>query len=638
MYGFMSSREGKAQQEQRIRASALLRQSEEAVRTVREKGWNDFAVNGTYHSEIVNSNWSLLPDPIVRNGFTETIVISDTYRDDNGNIVALGGVRDPSTKKVNLTLSWSLPKETSITSRLYIVRLDNITKTYTNHLDFDSGQNNGTTIADTVGTEIIGDAQIQLGAGGGGGDWCDPSKSITEVDLPKSGVANAISAIEGAVFAGTGENAAGVSFAKVGLTINEDPPTALINATFDGYKTNSVFGESNFAYLTTDTSHSQVVILDLTQFNDPPTNSKYQEVGTLDIGTGSVRGQSIYVVNNMAYLTSSNSKLFIFDITDRANPILKNSGGLSLDGVGQKILVAGDYAYIATNSTTYQMEIVNISNPTSPNITGYLNLNSTQSGTDIYINTTNENVTRVYLVTTPQSGKNNFYIINVENKASPTISGLSGYDTGGMTPKGVTVVTGNRAIIVGTGGTNQYQVLNIENETAPLVSCGGLQYATGVHGVSSVLQTNGFAYSYIITGDADAELKIILGGSGGQYSASGDYTSENYDTGFDTAFNRFIANVIMGGQTTLKMQVAVAPSINNSCTGINYTFVGPDLNNPSGSYFTPTNNVISGIVPYKTINPNFVNPGQCFAYKLFFTSDDSTQTPIFYDLILNYSP
>ena len=61
----------------------------------------------------------------------------------------------------------------------------------------------------------MGDGEVVLGATGGVGDWCQPTLAITALDLPKSGVANAISAIQGTLAAGTGENASGVSYANV---------------------------------------------------------------------------------------------------------------------------------------------------------------------------------------------------------------------------------------------------------------------------------------------------------------------------------------------------------------------------------------------------------------------------------------
>ena len=633
--GFMSSREGRVQQEQRLQAIALLKETEQAVRSVRNNGWSSFPSSGIYHPTVSGSTWQLQQNAATVNGFTQEVTVSGVNRNSAGDIVTSGGTDDPSTRKVVITISWTQPQVSSIVSTIYLTRTTNVVYTETEYNQFFSGTKLDVIVATTSG--IQGDGQIQLGAGSGGGDWCSPSFSITTVDLPKSGVANALTAIEGpnsdgsTVFAGTGENASGVSFAKVDIPGN--PPTASIPATFDGYKTNAVFGESNYAYLATDSNTKEVIIIDLNQYTDPPINSKYKEVGSINL-SGSVNGVSIYVVNNKAYITSSDNKFYIYDIANKTSPALLNSGGLALDGQGKKVLIAGNYAYIATNSTTYPLEIVDISNTSSPSITGRLSLGTGQSGVDVYINTANVTTTRAYLVTSQSVTQKEFYIVNVSNKTSPTISGLSSYDTSGMTPTGLTVVTGNKAIIVGTGGTYQYQVVDISNETGTLSACGNLAYATGIRGVASVLQNSGYAYSYVITGDASSELKIILGGAGGTFTSSGTFESTTYDPGYSVAYNRFSASVVQPSQTSIRMQVGVKNS--GSCSNGSYTFVGP--NGDSGAYFTPTGGIISGLIPLGAISPNYENPANCFRYKVWLSSSDSTQTPILYDVALNYSP
>src|SRR3989344_7936651 len=86
--------------------------------------------------------------------------------------------------------------------------------------DFDLGTKTGTTVTNVSGGEVT------LGAGGHG-DWCAPNLSIAALDLPKNGEANAVTAIEGRAFAGTGDNAAGESFVNINIT-NSDPPLASI--------------------------------------------------------------------------------------------------------------------------------------------------------------------------------------------------------------------------------------------------------------------------------------------------------------------------------------------------------------------------------------------------------------------------
>lgn len=642
LIGLISSLSGKAQQEQRLKATALLKEAEEAVRIVRESGWSNLPDNGTYYAEVYGSSWRLSPGTANINGFEERIDIDSVYRKNEILVTqdTPGAILDPSTKKIKITISWQTPYPSSIDTTLYLVRLNNNSTNFTTRPDFDAGTTEGVSVTDTTGDSIPEDAQIQLAAGAGGSDWCDPHQSITEVDLPKNGVANAISAIEGSVFVGTGENASGVSFAKVSLTPgspNPDPPLAHISATFDGYKTNAVFGENNFAYLATDNNSKEVVIIDLNQYSDPPINSKFKEIGSINL-PGNINAESIFVTNDKAYITSNNKKFFIYNIANRSSPSILNANGFNLDGKGKKVLVTGNYAYIATDSTTYQFEIINITDSSNPYFAGKLNLGTGQSGIDVYVNTSISNPNKAYLATNYLTGKKNFYVVDITNISSPNINGQGSYDTSGMSPTGITIVTANIGIIVGNGGTNQYQVVRLDSMT----NCAGLQYPTGIgiQGVASVLQSDGYAYSYIITNDANSELKIILGGgqSGTTFSSSGIYTSQVFNAGFNTAFNRFSGHAyIPSANTVLEMQVAVS-NTNASCATGNFTYVGPDPENPTGSRYVLNNGLFTGVIPYKIVAPYYTNPGQYFCYKLFFNTSDTNESPIFYDFSLNYSP
>lgn len=638
----MASRQGKPQQGQRVQAIALLKETEKAVKSVRNNDWTTFATfSGTLHPVIYGSQWSLAQGVATTSGFTQQVVISDVYRNTSGAIVTSGGTKDPSTKKIDSTISWTQPRASSITSTFYLARTVNTIKTYTLQSDFGTGSASGTVVASSSGGAAT-EGEVELGAGGGGGDWCQPTKSISTVDLPKSGVANAITAINGTsndesvIFAGTGDNASGVSFAKV--DIPGQPPSPSTTATFDGYKTNAVFGEANYAYLGTDNNAKEVVIISLTQYSDSPTNSKYLEIGSINLPSNQ-NANSIYVVNNKAYILGSDNYLYIYDITTRTHAYGTSdySGRVSLSGSGKKIIVNGNYAYILTGATINQFQIVDVSNASSPSIVGQRTLGSSQAGIDMYISTQTATPTRAYVVTALSGTNSNFFIIDVTTKTNPVVvTGYQGYYTNGMTPKGVTITTGNRAIVVGTGGTEQYQVINISTETSP-TKCAGLSYGTGVNGVAAVLQPNGYAYAYIITGDASSELKIILGGAGGQHATSGTYESAPYDATTSAAFNKFSATVSQPSSTTLKIQVAVRSAVNGSCpsTASSYTYLGP--NGDANAYFTPNVASISGVIPFGTYAGNYQNPERCFRYKAWFDTTDVSQTPVLYDMIVNYS-
>jgi len=616
--GLVASRSGKVQQNLRLDAVTLLKEAQEAVRNVREKDWNTFAVNGTFHPEIaVNNSWSLIANPETVNGFTRQVVISDVNRDPiTGAIVLTGGTLDPSTKKVVTTVSWSTPTPSSVTSTTYIARLDNITYTETLKAQFDAGTKTGVAVTNTSGGEII------LGSGGQG-DWCNPPVVPTgELDLPKNGVANAISAIEGRVFAGTGENASGVSLANVDVT-NASSPNIL--GTVNGYKTNDVFIEStSYGYIATDTNSAEVVVIDL---------STYLAVGSFNT-PGPTDAESVFVSGNTGYVTAGNT-LYNFDVSNKTSPSALDLDGVTLAGTGNRVVVVGTYAYVATSNASTPLQIINLTNATNLAVEGQLSALNDKEAVDVYLDK-NGDGTRAYVVTAASGAQKEFFIIDTSSKTSPQPVSGGSYEANGMDPKGVTVVTGGKAIIVGTGG-EEYQVINFLNNESNPTYCGGIQIDTGVNAVSSVLESGGNAYSYIVSGDASQELKIYAGGPGGQYAADGTFESQTIPIPMpvnETSFNRFEVNVNRPSQTDIKFQVAVAKAVAGSCSGASFTFVGPDGTN--STFFTTT--VTSGTQAFDYAIPTAINPGQCFRYKMFLSTSNSSQTPIFYDITVNYAP
>lgn len=615
--GLIYSRSGKVQEETRVDAVATLRQTEEALRQVRESGWANFATDGTFHATISGSKWVLAAGPTTKDSLTIQAVISSVNRNSSGAIVTTGGVVDPSTKKVVVTASWNKPIASKVESTLYMTRyLDNLSHTETSEAQFDLGTQTSVNVTNISGGEV------ELSTGGAG-SWCEPNLSINALDMPKSGVANAISAIEGRAFVGTGDNASGVSFANVNIA-NTMPPTANIVGTFDGFKTNAVFGETNYAYLATDNNSKEVTIVNLT--SNPYSESGYFNAPFNQDGNG------VFVVGNVGYVTTGNA-FYSFDLSSKNGSRPRLDGLLvTILGTARKVFIRGNYAYIAVDGYAFkELAIVDISNPSNLREVGQADVNSV-GGKEVYVN---ESGTRAYLATSADNGKREFFVIDVSSKNGnrPVVGS---YEANGMSPKGVTVVTGNKAILVGTGG-EEYQVIDISTDSNP-VKCGGLDVSTGINGVSSVLEADGNAFSYIITGDAEAEFKIIEGGSGGQYASSGTFESETFDTSNSTAFNRFLANVAVPNETSLNMQVAVA-SISagaQNCDSAVFDFVGP-LGSSSAS-FASFGSSISGVIPFGNFEANYKNPGRCFRYKAFFSTNDNSQTPVIYDVTTNYSP
>ena len=613
--GLVSSREGKAQQAQRTQAIYLLNETVDGVRSVREKGWASFAVNGTYYPVISGSSWALATGSATVNELTQKIDIGDVNRDSGGAIVTTGGSLDPSSKKVDISISWGQPYASTVSASLYITRyLDNNSFTQTTVADFDTGTKSGTVVTNTAGGEVI------LGAGGNA-NWCTPSTSIVgQLDLPKTGKATSVTAVVGEAFAGTGENSSGESFADI-LISNTDPPIPTLYGTIDGYKTNDIFGEEDYGYIATDNNHKEVVIIRLSSL-------PFIEYGHFN-APGNDFGESVFVLNNVGYAVTKD-KLYNFDLSSKngSRPAL-DSDGVNLSKEGTSVYVVGNYAYVSIKGdNNVQLDIIDISNSSNMVKVGSAKVNN-QSAQDLFVNGSG---TRAYIVTNATSpDEREFHIVNTQNKSNPIKVG-SGYYTNGMSPEGIEVVTTNKAIVVGQGG-EEYQVVDISNELN-LLRCGGLQSDSGIFDSASVLEPDGDAYTYIVTGDASSEFKIIEGGPGGQYSLAGTFISGPFDSGYSTAFNRFDVSVNRPNVSDIQFQVAVAPPLSGSCSAATFNFVGPNAS--TSAYFTTT--VTSGIQTFNFAIPPSINPGRCFKYKAYLSTTDPLSTPIFYDMTGNYSP
>jgi type II secretory pathway pseudopilin PulG len=107
--GFVSTRTGRASAEQRLIALAYHKEAQEALRVIAANGWESNISNGTFHPVESGTSWALVAGSETLNGtYTRQIVISDVYRDGNGDIAG-SGTLDTSTKRATITVSWGSP-------------------------------------------------------------------------------------------------------------------------------------------------------------------------------------------------------------------------------------------------------------------------------------------------------------------------------------------------------------------------------------------------------------------------------------------------------------------------------------------------------------------------------------------------
>jgi hypothetical protein len=393
----MATRDGRVQEKQRIKAIAIYQETLETIRSIREKGWTTFAVNGTYHPVISGNAWTFANGPETINGFTRQIVVENVERDANGAIVQSGGTVDPSTKKVTITVTWSTPRPGSIGGSIYVTRyLDNLTFVHTTQADFNSD-----TLAQAVTTNTAG-GEIQI-SDNNKAKWCEPQFASSTIDLPDgppvavAARANPNSAsIPNDVFVATSPfSTNSAKLAYVTVSANTDPPVSTLQGTFT---------------------------------LDP---AKYSNAGLVPTGLGI---DNTFKTNDVAYYLSSSNKLYALLATDQPTKevvaVLVNdnaAGNSEFQDPTNKIYKYQTFFNTIpynTNNTGFQNPSANAADTGGDN-NGY-QTNPTNAYTDnssFAVDTDSGNGTSTNC-TGGDKDKHRFYNYNLDVPAGATINGI----------------------------------------------------------------------------------------------------------------------------------------------------------------------------------------------------------------------
>ena len=234
--GLIAARNGKAQENSHEQAIALLKQTQEIVRVIREKGWTTFATSSaSLHPVLTGNSWSLVSGSDVVNGLTRNIAISDVYRSTpSGQIISnMNGWLDPSTKQVTASITYGAPLPVTINATVYLTRyLDNLSLIQTSQTDFASGSATQTQVTNTTGGEVTIANNTK-------GKWCSPSFSPSTINLPDGppvavdATASATTTIPNDVFVATAPStSSAIKLAYVTVSANVDPPVSTLSGTF----------------------------------------------------------------------------------------------------------------------------------------------------------------------------------------------------------------------------------------------------------------------------------------------------------------------------------------------------------------------------------------------------------------------
>jgi len=235
----------------------------------------------------------------------------------------------------------------------------------------------------------------------------------------------------------------------------------------------------NYAYVTLTHATATLAIINVSNPAAP------SQVGTYS-GTGVGDGASIFVNGTTAYFgrtaNSGVAEFSILNVSNPAAPTLIGSYGNNTSIKG--IYVSGNYAYLATSTTTSGLVVVNITTPSAPTLAKAFQLANTLGGTAVTGFGTN------LLIGTSAS---TMYALNVATPTAPTTTG-SFTTTGSISSIDVDIT--NQFAFVGNGSTTtSFQVVNIATLSA----------MTLAKTVTTVAATNGVSY--------DSSLDIVAGAS-----------------------------------------------------------------------------------------------------------------------------
>lgn len=629
---FFAARGGSAQEQVRMQAHGRLREAREVLRLLKQANWSNVSTPGTYR---LTGAWGLISgtEYDLDGLFTRQIILAKAYRNTTTNqlsTISSPGVNieDPSVMHVQINVAWTRPIASQVISDYYLMRLENLTYIETLLSDFSNANVvHRTTIATNIGGGV--DGEVQLGGSGSGiGDWCNPSLVLQALDVTHQSIPQSLSAIPGHAYMTNGDNSSGDTLASIDIS-NPPPPTEPEAVEAGSYSVTpkewayGMYADTSYIYVATKPVGNPKKTVDIISA------STLSSAGYFN-ASGNPTGDSVYVSGTVGYVTSGTT-LYSFNLAGSLNPAPLITS-TTIAGSSKRIIVVGDYVHVVTSNTTKQLQIFD-KNTLVEQGTG-LNLGNSQGGVDMYVTTDGQ---YAYIVTNYASP--DFFVVNLSNKSAPSVMGT--YTTSGsMNPRGVTVIEQDDVAIIVGSGNDLYQVLEIDNPNAPTKCSPALTFPAGVstlYTISSVIEADGDAYSYILTDDANNEFQMIQGGPGGGGGGSaltGVFDSQPFTPASTATFNRFDVNTSLPAGTYDNYQVAVAnKTAGGSCIGANYVFVGPGID--TSQWFTT-----SAQIPLGTgtgAATGYVNPGQCFRYRVSLSTDTLGTSPIFNDITVNYS-
>lgn len=312
------------------------------------------------------------------------------------------------------------------------------------------------------------------------------------------GSADATSTTNGLKVAVSGNYAylvrAGTSSNFVVLNISTPTaPTIVSTTTFTGTPTN-IAVSGNYAYVTTSTASSGLQIINIATPTAPTLTRTVSFTGTAAARAVFVNGNYAYVVRASDTTTNANE----FNVVNVTTPASASVvGGYNNNIQMNEVYATGNYAYVATSSTTAEMLVINATTPTAPTLGATYNPSTSLAALSV---TGSGNTVWLGMSTTLDA-------INITTRTSPARLGTF---TAAGTINDIAVDSAGQYAFLGTSSTTgEFQVINV---TTPASM--SLAKTIDVAGTSSTVSGVSYAATQDVAVGATASdtLELIVVG------------------------------------------------------------------------------------------------------------------------------
>lgn len=166
-----------------------------------------------------------------------------------------------------------------------------------------------------------------------------------------------------------------------------------------------------------------------------------------------VSGSYAYVIRN----EGSADNFLVIDVSNISSPSV--TATIDLSGTPSNIAVSGNYAYVSSSDNSEELQVVNISNPTSPSLVGLFNAVGNADGEGIAI------VGAYAYLVRASSPNEEFVIVNISNPVAPSLVGSLDLGAAGNE----VAILGSTAFIASSDNSRELIAVNIATPSLPLI-------------------------------------------------------------------------------------------------------------------------------------------------------------------------